>query len=170
MITVMTTVMPRRRQAETMSHDTHSPDGVELHQHIARRLAQHDQRYTPARRRLAETLSASGRPLTLPDIVALAPDLAQSSIYRNLDVLERCGLVQRISANADHAHFELTEPLIDHHHHLICLGCGAIEDVHLDDDIETLVDERLAAAAATTGFTPQHHTLDLHGHCADCTA
>ena len=111
---------------------------------------------------------AAGQPVTLPDIVAAAPELAPSSIYRNLDVLERSGVVDRITASGDHAHFEFAEPLLSHHHHLICIDCGAIEDVRLDDDVEALVDQSLTEAASRAGFTPLRHSLDLHGHCASC--
>ena len=143
-------------------------DLVELHALVGARLGHHDCRYTDGRRRLVEALAGAGQPVTLPDIVAAAPDLAPSSVYRNLDVLERFGVVSRISIGGDHAHFELAEPLRSHHHHLVCVGCGAIEDFHLDDDFEELVDRRLSEAAKRAGFTPLHHSLDLHGHCAGC--
>ena len=139
-----------------------------LHEQVGQRLDRNDQRYTAARRQLVEALARAGRPLTLPDITSLAADLAASSAYRNLDVLERCGVVRRLTVGTEHAYFELTEALLGHHHHLICVGCGTITDVHLDDDLESLVDERLADVAAAAGFAPLHHSLDLHGHCATC--
>ena len=141
---------------------------ADLHDEVAQRLARNGQRYTSSRRRLVESLARAGRPVTLPDIAVLAPGLAQSSAYRNLDVLERGGVVRRLAAGSEHTHFELTEALLGHHHHLICVECGTIADVHLDDELESLVDERLAHAAHAVGFTPLHHTLDLHGHCAEC--
>lgn len=142
-----------------------------LHEQIARRLDRNDQRYTRGRRRLVDALVQAGRPINLPDILDLDPDLALSSAYRNLDVLETCGVVRRLSPpGGDHAHFELAEPLLDHHHHLICVTCGAIADVHLDHELENLVDRKLAEAAHAAGFTPLHHSLDLHGHCADCSS
>ncbi len=106
--------------------------------------------------------------MTRPDIAAAAPDLPASSTYRNLDVLERCGIVHRIRASGDHAHFELTEPLLDHHHHLICVDCGEIQDVHLAKRLENMVERNLAEVAAAAKFTPLHHSLDLHGRCRAC--
>ena len=106
--------------------------------------------------------------MTLPDIVAADPKLAQSSAYRNLDVLVRSGIIRRINAATDRAHFELAEPLMGHHHHLICINCGTVEDIHLDSEVEHMVDKSLSDIASQTGFTPIHHSLDLHGHCADC--
>lgn len=140
----------------------------EIHLQIGVRLARQEHRYTSGRRHLVEVLTLAGQPMTLPDIVEADPHLAQSSVYRNLDVLVRCGVIRRISGGGDHAHFELAEPLLKHHHHLICISCGAIEDIHLDADVEHLVDQSLADVASQSGFTPIHHSLDLHGHCADC--
>lgn len=115
-----------------------------------------------------ELLVEAGRPVTLPEILRADPDLPQSSVYRNLEVLERVGLVHRISIGADHARFELSEPLLGHHHHLICVTCGAIEDVELGAEVEEIVDSALTSVAAGSGFAPLHHSLDLHGRCADC--
>ena len=141
---------------------------AEIHLQIGSRLARQDHRYTSGRRQLVDVLAQAGQPLTLPDIVEADPDLAQSSAYRNLDVLVRSGVIRRISAGGDHAHFELAEPLLGHHHHLICISCGAIEDIHLDSELERMVDQGLSDIASQSGFTPIHHSLDLHGHCAAC--
>lgn len=153
----------------TRGRATDSPLSTsDLHAAVSLRLARHDYRYTQGRRRLVDAILGAGQPVTLPDIVLAAPELAPSSIYRNLDVLERSGVVDRITASGDHAYFEFAEPLLSHHHHLICIGCGVIEDVRLDDDVEERVDRSLAEAAGRAGFTPLRHRLDLHGYCADC--
>ena len=135
---------------------------------VRARLARYDSRYTPGRRRLVEALVGAGRPVTLTEIALSAPDLPVSSTYRNLSVLERSGVVNRISIRGDRAYFELAEPLLSHHHHLVCIACGAITDIHLDDELEEMIDRRLAEAARRAAFTPLRHMLDLHGHCSRC--
>ena len=153
----------------TKHRDADLPSSTsDLHHAVSLRLAHHDYRYTEGRRRLVDAISAAGQPVTLPDILVAAPDLAPSSVYRNLDVLERSGVVNRITAGGDYAYFEFAEPLLSHHHHLVCVACGSIEDVRLDDDVEARVDQSLAEAAGRAGFTPLRHSLDLHGYCADC--
>ncbi len=154
--------MTRRRSPAPDSQHT------DLHDAVGTRLARHDYRYTNGRRRLVDVIAGAGQPITLPDIVVAAPELAPSSVYRNLDVLERSGVVDRIASTGDYAYFEFAEPLLSHHHHLICIDCGAIEDVRLDDDVEALVDRSLAEAASRAGFAPLRHSLDLHGYCSRC--
>jgi len=153
------------------NHADHDPGelvGGDLHEHVALRLALSDQRYTTGRRRLIEILENAEHPVTLPTIASDHPDIVASSAYRNLDVLESAGVIRRIASGGDHAHFELAEPLLDHHHHLICVDCGTIVDVQLDDELERIVHDRLSQAARDAGFTPLHHSLDGHGRCPAC--
>lgn len=135
---------------------------------VATELAQADVRYTKGRQALVSILATAGRPLTLPEIAESCDDIPTSSLYRNLDVLEQAGLVKRVTALGDRAYFELAEPLVDHHHHLICLSCGRITDVAVDSDVERAIDDGMAAIADAHGFEPEHHSLDLYGHCAAC--
>ena len=142
---------------------------ADVHEQAAASLDRYEQRYTQGRRRLVELLAGAGRPVTLPDLLGLDRSLPQSSVYRNLEVLERVGLVSRITTGPDHAHYELAEPLLGHHHHLICISCGQVTDVQLGDEVEVLVDQALHVVAERAGFTQLHHQLDLHGRCEDCT-
>jgi len=134
------------------------------------RLAAQGQRFTDNRRALLRLLADAGQPLTLPDILDRRRDLAQSSVYRNLAVLEHCGLVQRIVTNDEWARYELAEELSEHHHHLICSGCGTVRDVAVSASLEQEIHRALTAAAAAAGFVAQHHRLDLVGLCAVCAA
>ena len=154
--------------SETSDEPDLTPALRDLHAMVRVRLARHDHRYTPGRRRLIEALAGARRPVTLSEIALSDPDLPVSSTYRNLEVLERSGVVNRISIRGDRAYFELAEPLLSHHHHLVCVACGAIEDIQLDDELEDLVDRNLAEAARRAAFTPLRHLLDLHGHCSKC--
>ena len=90
-----------------------------------------DQRYTTGRRALVASLRSLGRPVTIPQILETADGLAQSSVYRNLVVLEEAGVVTRIVTNDDFARYELSEQLTHHHHHLICSSCGDVSDFSL---------------------------------------
>jgi Fe2+ or Zn2+ uptake regulation protein len=143
---------------------------AEIHAVVAERLRTDDQRYTDKRRALVEVLQRSGRPLSMPSILEQSPGMAQSSVYRNLSVLEHASVVRRIVTNDDHASFELSEDLSSHHHHLICSNCGAIEDFVVPPAVEAQLDKALAGAAKRHQFAVSGHTLDLFGTCRDCAA
>lgn len=141
---------------------------ADLHRSIADRLAEHDQQYTSNRRAIVDALVAAGAPITLPDLLAADDSLAQSSAYRSLSVLVDAGVVRRLAHVGDHALFELDEHLTEHHHHLICERCGVVVDVTLPETVECAIDDGFETVAASAGFTPAHHTVDLYGICAGC--
>jgi Fe2+ or Zn2+ uptake regulation protein len=140
----------------------------DLHPTIHARLADAGQRYTSGRRDLVEVLARSDRPLTAAEVGADG-GLSQSSAYRNLAVLEEAGVVHRIAGSDDFARFELAEDLTDHHHHhLICVSCGSVADFTVSDGLEAALESAMGRVAATTGFSPDRHRLDLLGRCAAC--
>jgi Fur family transcriptional regulator, ferric uptake regulator len=140
----------------------------DLHHAISARLREADQRYTSGRRNLVGVLASGGRPLTASEILQ-AGGLAQSSAYRNLAVLETCGVVHRVSGSDEFARFELAEDLTDHHHHhLICTRCGLVTDFTVSDRLERSLEAVMETVADTTGFAPDHHRLDLLGRCSSC--
>ena len=132
------------------------------------RLHRVGQRLTANREALVETFSTAPRPLTIPEILARRSELAQSSVYRNLSILERAGVVQRIVTTDEWARFELAEDLTEHHHHLICSGCGAVRDFTVSTRLERSIDEALLEVAEQAGFQLDHHRLDLVGLCEAC--
>lgn len=140
----------------------------DLDRTAAARLHDVGQRYTAGRASLVELLAGSDRPLTIPEIMQSRAGMPQSSVYRNLTVLEEAGLVQRVASSDEWARFELAEDLTEHHHHQICTSCGEVRDVTLPPGIERSLDANLAKIAETTGFTLQHHRLDLVGLCENC--
>ncbi len=142
---------------------------VDLHEHVARRLQADDQRYTANRRAVVEALAEARRPLSIPQLLEARRDLAQSSVYRNLTVLERVGAVHRIVTNDEFARYELAEDLTGHHHHSICAHCGAVDDFRLSPKLEAELDAALRRIAKRQGFRADSHRLDLVGTCTRCT-
>ena len=140
----------------------------ELDRIASSRLHQAGQRYTASRASLVALLADSDRPLTIPEILQSLAGMPQSSVYRNLTVLEDAGLVQRVASSDEWARFELAEDITGHHHHLICTGCGLVRDVTLPPGLERKLDDSLGELAAGAGFTLRHHRLDLVGQCATC--
>ena len=141
-------------------------DDIALH-----RLRKDGQRLTTGRQLILRTLVDAAGPITIPAILRRQPTLAQSSVYRNLAVLEHAGLVSKISMGDEHAHYELGEEIThNHHHHLVCTSCGSVSDVTLSDAAERSLDKALREAAGGASFELEHHRLDLLGRCAECVA
>ena len=142
---------------------------TELDRAVTERLASHDLRYTSGRRMIVSVLRKSDGPVTLPELLALAGDVPQSSAYRNLSVMEEAGIVRRLVHGGDHAHFELAEELTEHHHHLICESCGSVQDFTLDAELEATLERTFSRIASAAGATVTGHTVDLFGTCRNCS-
>jgi Fe2+ or Zn2+ uptake regulation protein len=143
----------------------------DLHARVAAGLRGVQQRYTSGRRALVEALAGADCPLTTAELVRADRRLTQSTTYRNLAVLEQAGVVRRVVAGDEFSRFELAEELTGrHHHHLVCVSCGAVQDYDPPVRIERGLAEWAGAVANSTGFLADTHRLDLLGTCARCSA
>jgi Fur family transcriptional regulator, ferric uptake regulator len=141
---------------------------MDVHAGVSGRMRRGRARYTPQRRELVELLLTAGQPLTVAEIHRRAPHLAQSSVYRNLAVLEQTGVVGRLAGCGDFARFELGEAFTEHHHHLVCSECGAMADVQLPTTVERQLGTELARVARRQDFAIRAHRLDILGLCQSC--
>lgn len=139
-----------------------------VHEAVEARLAEKDQRYTPVRRALVEALVSSGRPLTVPEILARAPGVPQSSVYRNVTALIDAGVARRVTTSEDHWRVELAEEISGHHHHLVCERCGTVEDVEPSPALERVLRDAARTIGDDNGFVVSEHRLELVGLCAAC--
>lgn len=131
-------------------------------------MKQAGQRYTPVRRTIVEVMVNSSTPLTIGDLLDQLTEIPQSSLYRNLAVLEQAEVVVRVKTSGDAGRYELSERLAGHHHHLICSRCGAMKDIVVPSSMEKRLDESLHEIAKSEGYAMQHHRLDVVGVCKKC--
>ncbi len=142
----------------------------DLHAVVATRLRRVGQRYTSGRRILVEALTRSPRPMTTAEVVAADPQLLQSTTYKNLALLEQVGIVHRVMGSDEYARFELAEELTGHHHHhLVCVSCGSVEDFEVPQRVEKGLADAMGDLTTGTGFRAQSHRLDLLGTCGRCS-
>jgi len=137
---------------------------------ISKRLADRGVRYTSGRRQVVTTLVTADGPLSAHELATvLGSDLPLSTIYRTLAVLSEADVLTPHLATKGLARYELAEWLTGHHHHLVCIECGGVEDVEVAPKQEAAVEQLVAAIAETAGFTATNHALEIEGRCARCT-
>ena len=91
------------------------------------------------------------------------PGISLATVYKSLETLVGCGLAVKMSFGDGSARYDgRTDP----HHHLRCLGCGAVADV--PGRVPSADVERLGSGAS--GFHVTGYRLELTGYCADCGA
>lgn len=141
-----------------------------LHAAAERRLGKVGQRHTRQRREILDLVAAAGRPVSVPDLLALEDaDVSQSSLYRNLVVLVDVGVLDRVAGWGNHDRFELSETLSGHHHHHVtCTACGVVADIPPGPGFEQVMGEEAAFVSERLGFTVTGHSVDMYGLCPDC--
>jgi Fur family ferric uptake transcriptional regulator len=140
-----------------------------LDRQIEKRLGDHDVRYTTGRRTVVAALEAADGPMSAAELhAAIDGSLPLSSIYRTLTVLEETGVLAPHHGTKGLTRYELAEWLGGHHHHLICIDCGSVEDVAVADAHEREVDRIVAEIGAAASFTAVNHALEIEGRCGRC--
>ncbi len=90
------------------------------------------------------------------------PPVSRATVYRTLHLLEEGGFIESLDTGRGELVYEHVLGHA-HHDHLVCVGCGKIEEFR-SDEIERLQEQ----AAASRGFVITSHTLRLEGYCRGC--
>ena len=136
---------------------------------VERRLAEVEVRYTKGRRRVIDALANADGPRSAAELNRIIGEsVPLSSLYRSLAVLEEAGVLAPHYSSARLTRYELAEWLSGHHHHLVCLDCGQVQDLPLSSGVEDRLVELVAAVARDVSFTETSHTLEIEGRCGRC--
>ncbi|MGA7097948.1 MAG: Fur family transcriptional regulator [Acidimicrobiia bacterium] len=137
---------------------------------VEERLGQRGIRYTEGRRSVIHALEMADGPRSAAEIFGdLDRAVPLSSIYRSLAVLEEAGVVSPHQSAREVTRFEMAEWLAGHHHHLVCVECGAVEDIKLPADLEEQLEGVVARVSELSKFEALGHSLEVDGRCARCT-
>lgn len=140
-----------------------------LERQIETRLRDNDVRYTRGRRRIALSLHSADGPRSAADLYSeIGDDVPLSSIYRSLAVLEDAGVVAPHYSTKGITRYELAEWLAGHHHHLVCVHCGLVEDIEIDDEVEARLEGVVATISSGVSFSATDHALEIEGRCSKC--
>jgi Fur family ferric uptake transcriptional regulator len=128
-------------------------------------VRQHGGRITSSRRFLLRALFDSEGHKTAEELAtevqSQAPDIHLSTIYRNLDELERLGVIVHAHLGHGPATYHLATSV---HGHLVCEECGKM--IEAPDSLFTGLAK---TARAQFGFTIDPHHFAMLGRCAECS-
>lgn len=88
--------------------------------------------------------------------------ISRASIYRTLELLVKCGLINKINFNNNRFYYE---PIINKkcHDHFICTNCGKIIEFY-DLEIEN-IHQRLKQSSKVN---ISEYTHQIYGKCKEC--
>jgi len=145
--------------------------GEDVLAEVKQSLCAHGQRLTSLRADLIKVFMKERRPLTVQEVVSLAPRrLPLSSVYRNLTSLHAVGVLVRLNFDEGYVRYELANDFIGHHHHLICEQCQVVVDLAENTltEVETAVVVIADRVLQDYGFVVRSHQIELKGVCARC--
>src|SRR5689334_9307791 len=132
--------------------------------HPEEALKQHGLKATAARIAVLQALGKSKAPVSVQALVErLNGSADQATVYRALEAFVEKGIVRQVDLGRGHANFELEGS--SHHHHLVCISCGAVEDVE-DCDADAFADQALKRSKNFSRVS--RHSLELFGECKNC--
>lgn len=142
----------------------------ELDRRVFERLSSEGVRYTAGRRAVIEALRVATGPQSAAELqLAVGSSLPLSSLYRTLMVLEEVGVLVDHFSTKGVARYEMAEWLSGHHHHLVCVACGLVEDIEIADGHEKMLHQMVIEVASGFGFSVAGHALEIQGQCRDCS-
>ena len=123
-----------------------------------------DVRVTPQRRAVLDAVAAQPGSFTVVQVYDRArktePSLGLATVYRTVELLRSTGSLRPLTGAGEGAYVRCHT---GHHHHLVCVSCGSVEDTELCGAPSAAVLQR------RHGFRAQSHELDVYGTCERCS-
>jgi Fur family peroxide stress response transcriptional regulator len=86
------------------------------------------------------------------------PTMSFATVYNTLEALKNKGSVQELKIDSSKKRYD---PDMSNHHHLICVKCKSIADIHKDFKIDLSED-------FTDGYDMLGNAIEFYGICRNC--
>lgn len=133
--------------------------------HMLDKLRQKGYKITPQRQEILDTLLDSDHKSAEEihqKIQVKYPNVSLDTVYRNLNTLKELGIITPVNFADGKQRFEFAEGA-KHHHHLVCLKCGAYEELDFCP-LEFLDCRKIK----DKDFQIEKHNFEIFGYCAAC--
>jgi Fur family ferric uptake transcriptional regulator len=132
---------------------------------IIDRLSEKGYRLTPQRLMILSAIESSSDHISAEEIYAQVadkyPHVNISTVYRNLELLKRLGMVYEINLGEGRIRYHSERR--GHHHHLVCQNCGSVIDID-ESTLSSLKDTLLR----DYNFRAELRHVAIFGLCENC--
>ena len=118
-------------------------------------------RVTAPRRSITYVLDQKKEGFTAEDICIDLPNVGRATVYRTIKLLLKAGVVCKITLPDGAPKYTLAR--IEHHHHIVCIRCGAVDEFR-DMTIERL----LRTIGKEISGEIVGHRMEFHTVCLQC--
>jgi Fur family ferric uptake transcriptional regulator len=130
------------------------------------KLKEQGYKLTPQRKAVLKLIVRSRERLSPAEIYEKVrkyyPGIGLVTIYRTLEIFIKLGVICEVKPEGSSRSY-LIRRESEHHHHLVCSGCGAVVDFTTYALRE--LEQRLSQ---NTGFKIEDHLLEFVGRCPNC--
>jgi len=130
-------------------------------ENITLKLEAHGYRVTPSRRAVIAAVLAQNGHFTADDLVTRCRGAGRATVFRTIRLLTDLGVVCRVLFEDGSMRYLVSQR--GHHHHVVCTGCGHVEDVD-----QCAINDAIRDLSEATGYQVEGHWLELYGRCAAC--
>lgn len=133
---------------------------------LCAQLREQGRRVTPQRRAIIQVLlEDDGTHPTAEQVFtrvrSVMPDMSHATVYNVLHELVEMGVLLELDLGMGERRYDLNTA---DHAHLVCLGCGRVEDVDYDCEALALTPEQ------ARGFQVVDRTIIFRGYCPACAS
>ena len=128
---------------------------------IIERLEMRGHRITGSRRRVLDAVLAQPAHFTVDDVLHATRKVGRATVFRTMKILLDLNIVCRVILDDGAMHYRVSTR--GHHHHLVCIDCGRVEDFS-QCDVQALTRD----LAKATGYEIERHWLEVYGRCQAC--
>lgn len=121
-------------------------------------------RATAPRKAIAKLLERKRAGFTIEALSEELPLVSRATVYRTVKVLIEAGVVCKL-ANMDGANVYSVSRAGRHHHHYVCVRCGAVEEFRAD-----AVEQMVRFIGADLPGQVVDHRIELYVACERCPA
>lgn len=118
-------------------------------------------RVTAPRLAVLAAAADAGDQFTAEEIARRLPRIGRATVFRTLKLLVELDAFCRVLLDDGELRYRWSRR--GHHHHLVCIDCGAVDDFTACD-VSGLVEEQ----TRRTNFTVEGHWLEVYGRCGAC--
>ena len=116
---------------------------------------------TPSRRAVIAAILAQTGHFSADDLVSRCRGAGRATVFRTIRLLSELGVVCRVLLEDGSKHYMVSQR--GHHHHLVCTGCGRVQDLD-----QCAIEEAVRELADSAGYQMEGHWLELYGRCEEC--
>lgn len=130
---------------------------------VVQRMEQEGFRATAPRLAILAAAADAGDQFSADDIANALPRLGRATVFRTLKLLVDMDVLCRVLHDDGSLRYRWSRR--GHHHHLVCVECGAVQDFTACDVTNLVTD-----LVERTNFSVEGHWLEVYGRCATCAA